>query len=352
MERTRVVVLGLGQFGRDWAEIVARSAQCELAGLVDQQQEALAAARSAPLLTSVPVFTNLEQALNQSEAGAALIVISNDAHRDAAVTCLRAGLDVLCEKPLAANMAAARAIRDAVRRSGCVFMVSQNYRWKPEIQAMRGAIRSGAIGHVGYLNVEFQRACRFGGWREAMAEPLLGDMTVHHFDLIRYLTGKDCVRVYAETFRPSWSWYTGNPAASVLMEFQGGLRVSYFGSWVAQGNQTTWNGTWRISGSDGALQMASDLPVLIRGKSIRPLADDDAEAVPLRIPTMPDAERQYALREFLLAVERRVQPETNVEDNMQTFAISRAAIHSARTGEPVDVQAFLETGERGGDGRG
>ena len=57
--------------------------------------------------------------------------------------------------------------------------------------------------------------------------------------------------VSCESFNPSWSWYAGDAAAEVNAEFADGARFVFTGSWCSPGLETSWNGSWRISGADG-----------------------------------------------------------------------------------------------------
>src|SRR5699024_350831 len=92
----------------------------------------------------------------------------------------------------------------------------------------------------------------FGGFREEMEHVLLVDMAIHPFDAVRYLLDQDPVSVYCEEFNPSWSWYSGDAAATAVFEFSGGARYVYTGSWCADGLETSWNGTWRANAAGGS----------------------------------------------------------------------------------------------------
>ena len=84
-----------------------------------------------------------------------------------------------------------------------------------------------------------------------MAYPLLIDMAIHQFDLSRDLIGADPVAVYCESFNPAWSWYAGDAAAQVVFEFASRRPVRLPGSWCSPGLETSWNGSWRVSGAGG-----------------------------------------------------------------------------------------------------
>src|SRR5690606_18211388 len=90
-------------------------------------------------------------------------------------------------------------------------MISQNYRYRPEIQSIKNAVEQGKVGPVEYVEWNFRRATKFGGWRDQYQEIIIEDMSIHHFDLLRYILGKNASSVFAKSMRPSWSWFNGNP---------------------------------------------------------------------------------------------------------------------------------------------
>lgn len=337
VEQLRVVQVGLGGFGSRWLEIVHGAPDVALAAVVD----ASAAARGAALerVGDVPAFASVEEAIAAVQADAVLIVAPPVAHEPVALAALRAGWHVLSEKPLADDMAAAARLVVAAERSGRVFMVSQDYRWSAPIATLRQHLRAGLIGEIGAIRYTFNKAWDFGGWRATLPDVLLEDMTIHHADLLRYLTGRECEEVYAQSYHPSWSWFAGNSAASALLRFAGGLHASYDGSWVGAGPQTTWTGTIAVDGAEGLLLLRDDrLTHYPRGRP----NGGAAEGRPLPTLALPRERQHESLARFVAAVREGAPPETEIHDNIRSFAIVCAALASARAGRPVRPAALLD----------
>ncbi len=82
---------------------------------------------------------------------------------------------------------------------------------------------------------------------------LLVDMSIHHFDLMRMLLGKEPTRIMAQTWNPSWSNFVDAPTGSALISFAGGAVVTYSGSWVSTAPQTNWAGEWHIECEHGEI---------------------------------------------------------------------------------------------------
>ena len=97
----RVIQVGLGGFGRSWAEIARATKGVELVAAVDPSPAARAWAIDALGLEEATVFADLERALNGTATDAVLVITPPDTHHAVANSALRAGKHVLLEKPLA-----------------------------------------------------------------------------------------------------------------------------------------------------------------------------------------------------------------------------------------------------------
>jgi predicted dehydrogenase len=338
--KLRCAVAGLG-LGRVWTKLVHESPECELVGLIDVDEARLAQVGAEYGLSGDSLFTDYDKALASLAADVVIVVTPPAAHKDNVLAALGAGFHVLSEKPLAANIEEARAMAAAIRGADRKFMVSQNYRWTESVATVRQAIRDGAIGEIGYISLGFHKGFRFGGWREQLPDVLLEDMSIHHFDLLRHLTGRNCRRIYAKSFRPHWSWFDGKPGASVLLELDGGIEVSYFGSWTSRGRETSWAGEWRIVGEKGAIHWDSPNASLVLGHPEENPQQPPLDTLALLPKTLEHSGFAYSLHEFVRAIEEDREPVTGIDDNLQSFAMAMAAIESARSGRAIDVQEYI-----------
>jgi predicted dehydrogenase len=336
----RCAVAGLG-LGRIWAKLIHEAPGFELAGLIDVDPARLADYGTQYGVPESARFLDYDRALASLEADVIVVVTPPEAHKRHVLSALDAGFHVLSEKPLAATMDEARDMARHISASPRKFMVSQNYRWRDNVETVRQAIAAGAIGQIGYITLDFNHGYRFGGWREQLTDVLLEDMSIHHFDLVRHLTGRNCLSIYARSFHPHWSWFAGNPAACVMLELEGGIEVSYFGSWVSRGKETTWGGEWRIVGEKGAIHWDGPEASLVAGQPEDNPRDPRLEVSELPPASLEHIEFAWSLHEFKGAIEENREPVTGISDNIQSFAMAMAAIESARSGKPVDVQAFL-----------
>jgi len=330
-EPLRLILVGAGLMGRLWLDVIERSADVQLVGLVDLDRSTAERAAEASGLPAPATATTLDELLGRIAADAVINATVPAAHADVSTTALLSGMSVLCEKPAAHTTSAALSMVAAAEVSGRLLMVSQSRRYWRNLAALRGQVAR--LGRLGIVECGFFRGPRFGGFREQLPYPLLEDMAIHHFDLARDLTGSDPLWVTSESFNPAWSWYAGDAAAQVCAAFANGTRFSYIGSWCSPSLETSWNGRWRISGEAGTAIWDGDHP---------PVAETaDGTAIPAVTGTGPE-EFAGALAEFVAAIREGGVPAGEIHRNVVSLAMVEAAIRAARTGRRVYLADLLD----------
>ena len=337
MARFRFVVLGAGFFAGKWMETVKARADCELTGIASRSRSPAEELQRNLGVSGATIYSGWEEAIDHARADAVIITLPQVLHPEAAIRALRAGLHVLCEKPLAVDMAGARAVYEETRKyPDQMVMVNQNYRWRPHIQSLRRSIGEGLVGRIGHIMFECRQQIRrktVGAWREKMAEPFLLDFAIHHFDLMRYLTRDEVKRVIGLSFRPSWSWFENNSAAAAIFSMQSGAIVDYGGTMVSLGAETPQEGLITVIGERGTLHLDGKSQVTLYTQG---------DARPLSQEPIPGGELGHALAEFLTAVREKRQPETHVAEHIRSLALSLAVMESSQRGRPVEVAELLD----------
>ena len=336
MARFRFVLLGAGFFARKWTETVKAREDCEVVAIASHARTLAEELQRDFDLAGATIYTGWEEAIDQGKADAVIITLPQMLHPEAAIRALRAGRHVLSEKPLAVDMAGARAVYEESRaHPDQVVMVDQNFRWRPHTQALRRAIRDGLIGRVGHIMFECRQQIRrktVDAWREKMPEPFLLDYAIHHFDLMRYLTGDEATRLIGLSFRPPWSWFEDNSAAAAIVTMRGGAVVDYGGTMVSLGLETPQEGLITVIGEKGTLHLDGKSQVTLHGQG-------DARTLPQE--PIAGGELGYALAEFLGAVREKRQPETHVAEHIRSLGLLLAVVESSRRGGPVQVADLI-----------
>ena len=208
---------------------------------------------------------------------------------------------------------------------------------------MQELLEADAVGELSAISIDFrqwdndQPQETYPHYRFPHA--MINDMAIHHFDLLRMVTGREAVRVYARASYPSYSKYQDEAVASMVIELEGGLVVSYRGSWLSRAPRTAWAGEWSIQGEDGELWFTSrdGSPSEIGGDRVTIRRTQDDEAVPVELPVAQHHDRQGGLQAFARSVEGGPAPETSGRDNLRSLALMEAAGRSAASGRPEDV---------------
>lgn len=339
----KAVLVGCGAMSKGWLTALAETpwlkGRVEIVGLVDVDG-ATAAARAAEFgLTDAIVGTDLDAVLTETRPDLLFDVAVPTARPQVVATGLRRGCHVLTEKPMAPDLANARAMLDQARAAGRIHAVVQNRRFVAGIRRIRQVIESGALGQLTALHCDFFVGAHFGGFREQMDNVLLLDMAIHTLDAARFLAGTPPQAVYCLQTNPPGSWYAHGAAANAIFEFAGDIVFNYRGSWCAEGANTSWEGAWRVIGTRGTLLWDG----LDRFEAHQVAGDAGffRDLVPLDVPDAPDAAKTEGhasvIAEFLDAIAEGRQPETVGSDNIKSLAMVFAAIDSARQGQRVTI---------------
>lgn len=341
----KIIQVGLGGWGWSWASVVQDSPHWKLAAVVDLNKQLLVDACSTYGLDRSLAFTSLQEAVANVRADAVLVVVPPEHHAAVAIEAFENKLHAIIEKPLAASVADSLKIVEAAHRHNRKVMVAQNYRFKRAPQTVKNVVQQAVIGEIGSVFINFQKNPPFTGFRLKMEEPLIYDMAIHHFDQIRGILGLEPVSVTAVSWNPPWSIFDGNATAHVIFEMEGGAVVTYTGSWVSRGWETTWDGDWRIQGDDGEIHWADnrvDVRPIDLFKTVFQKGATEAEGkLRMDLIDMPAEERWASLAEFAGAIREDRDPETSGSDNLKSLAMVLGAVESAKTGKKVYVKDIL-----------
>ena len=202
---------------------------------------------------------------------AVAIVTPNHMHAGPAIAFLRAGVHVICDKPLTVSLAEARRMKAAVEKSGRVFALTHNYTGYPLVRRMREMVRGGDLGEIRLVQVEYpqdwltvpaeKQGNKGAEWRtdpkRAGAGGSLGDIGTHAFNLADYVTGLELAELAADltTFVPGRQL---DDNVQIMMRYAGGARGALWASQVAPGNE---NGVMlRVYGTKGGLKWRQENP--------------------------------------------------------------------------------------------
>ncbi len=189
-----VAVIGVGSMGRNHARIYADLPNVTLVGVADANESA---ARTIAERYNTLAYSDYRTMLDERRPDAVTIAIPTVDHLTVAQEVIRRNIHLLVEKPIAYRVTEAQQIIDAAQQAGVKLMVGHIERFNPAVSALKERIAKGELGRV------FQIDARRQGPFPARVQDVgvVIDLAVHDLDVMRYITGSEIVRVYAETER-------------------------------------------------------------------------------------------------------------------------------------------------------
>ena len=342
MSGIRVVAAGCGRMSTNFLKAALETNEVEVVGLVDPDVERAEERRAELSLPNAAVGPDLDAMLTQLRPDAVFDIVVPSVRHLVATTALRHGCHILTEKPMADTLANARDLIRASRVAGRVHAVVQNRRYHPGVRRIARFLRQGGIGDVTGLSCDFFLAPHFGGFREEMRHVLLLDMAIHTFDVGRLFSGGAPESVWCREWNPANSWYAHGASAIAVFEMTGGVVFNYRGSWCAEGLRTSWESTWRITGTrgtllwDGADEFRAEV-VHVVGQA--PGLFSQCEPVP--VPPLDPRDRvgghRGVIEDFIQAIRTGQPPETAGAENIKSLAMVSGAIASAESGQTVKI---------------
>lgn len=322
-------IVGLGNMGRVHARHYRNIPEANLAAVYDVKNE-----RLQPFASEYggEPAASFEELLRRCDA--VDICTPTPTHRQLALQALDAGKHVICEKPMCLTVEECREVAAAAERARRVFMPAHVLRFFPEFALAHRLVKDGEVGTPAAIRTH--RGGSFPKWSSgwfgdySQSGGVLLDLVIHDFDWLRWTFG-EVERVFAKALVhrniPQCDY------ALTTLKFRSGAVAHVEGTWADPGGFRVW---FEIAGDGGFVEYDSrDNPTF----SIAKRSTDDTPVVPQReSPLMPhDDPYRQELAHFVECVTTGRQPDINAEDGLRAVAISRAALESARTGEPVGL---------------
>jgi predicted dehydrogenase len=333
----KVIVVGLGPRGLEWAREVARSPGFELAACADVDEGVLRRSSSTLGLPPARCFSTLEEAAEKTDCDAAIIATPAERHAEGCESALSRGLALLVEKPFTTSVADASRLVRLAEQKGLAVVVGQNYRYMRAFRTARSLVSEGALGRVGLVNCQYYRVPHeMAAALAALPHSALWGMGVHHLDALRHVLCKRVTRVAADSFTLPWGTLPPGASLRVMLDFEGGARAVYTATYESSGHEFFERGQefyLRLVGERATLHVFQRWLVLCeRGRWPRLIRRGRRETT----------EEHVLLTQLRRAVEYGSAPDASGRDNLQTVAVAEACVRSAGEGRWVNPQELLD----------
>jgi myo-inositol 2-dehydrogenase / D-chiro-inositol 1-dehydrogenase len=192
----RVGVLGVGRIGRMHARLLAHEVPGASLGMVFDAMAELSKVVADEL--DVPAASTVEEMLASPDLDAVAICTTTDSHVDLLVAAAGSGKAIFCEKPISLDLPEVDRAVAAIEEAGAPLQIGFNRRFDPAHASVREAVASGAIGDLHLVRITSRDPAPPPISYIEKSGGIFLDMTIHDFDMARFVTGSEVVEVFAQ----------------------------------------------------------------------------------------------------------------------------------------------------------
>jgi predicted dehydrogenase len=219
----RTAVIGVGSMGKNHARINWELPDVELVGVADDNLDTVNAV--ARKYDTKP-YSNYIELLDDAKPDAVTLAVPTIYHHDIALDIIERGIPLLIEKPIAYTIEEGQKIIDAAQKRGVKLMVGHIERFNPAITTLKNLISKGELGRIFQMD-----AHRQGPFPARVADVgVVIDLAVHDLDVMRFVSNKEIIRVYAETEKHINSEH--EDLLSGLLRFEDGIVGTLTINWL------------------------------------------------------------------------------------------------------------------------
>ena len=322
MKQLKIGIIGAGRIGSLHAKSITYNVPtATVVGITDvfkANAEKVAAELNIPR-----IYDDYKQMLSDPEVEAVLVCSSTDTHADIAIETAEAGKHIFCEKPVDLTPEKVNAVIAAVEKAGVKLQVGFNRRFDHNFANVRAMVNDGKIGDVHIVKITSRDPAPPPAEYSAVSGGMFLDMTIHDFDMARFLAGSEVTEVYANAtclVDPAISLKFANGAIGVI---DNSRRAAY-----------GYDQRIEVFGSKGAAVASNDTPtnVVFMGD----------EGVVADKPLYFFLERYMQsfrdeMLQFVEAVLEDKDTPTTGADGLNSILVALAAKKSVAEGRPVQL---------------
>ena len=330
----RFGLLGAGRIGKVHARAISGNADATLVAVAD----AMAPAAAAIAAEYGCAVRTIEQILAASDIDAVIICTPTDTHADLIERFARAGKAIFCEKPVDLSLSRVKACLKVAAESQAKLMVGFNRRFDPHFAAVRAVIDAGRIGNVEMVTITSRDPGAPPAAYIKVSGGIFRDMTIHDFDMARFLLGEEVATVQA--------------SASVLTDPEIGKLGDYDSVSVilttASGRQCLISNSRRATyGYDQRIEVHGSLGS-VSAENQRPVSIEVATAAGYTRPPLHDFfmtryTEAYAaeIAAFIASINSGAVISPNGADGLAALALAEAALLSVKEGRSVKLSEVM-----------
>jgi myo-inositol 2-dehydrogenase / D-chiro-inositol 1-dehydrogenase len=336
MKTIKLAIAGLGRIGKIHLKNLCRNfPEVDVIGVMD----VLDASKAIAGVFQIKHFVkSIDDLLALPGLDGVVICSPTDTHADYVEKAARAGKQIFCEKPLDLSLERVQAVTATVERAGVGLMLGFNRRFDPEFKKIRELVVSGAIGDPQIVKITSRDPGPPPVEYIKVSGGMFLDMTIHDFDMARYISGKQVKEVYAKgavLVDPEIGNAGDIDTASIILTFEDGTmaiidncRKAVYG----------YDQRLEVFGSKGMAQAENNYPNNHRLYTESGVSSD----LPLHFfLERYDASYNQEMREFIDALVSGGPMPVDGTDGLMSIAIGLAAKKSVKENRPVKLSEIV-----------
>jgi len=336
MNKLKVALAGLGRIGKIHLKNLCRNfPEIEVVAVMDVLDESKSIADEY----NIPVFVkDFDELLAVDGVDAVVICSPTDTHADYVVKAAKAGKQIFCEKPLDLSLEKVQEVLTMVEECGVKLMLGFNRRFDPEFKKIRELVVNNAVGNPQIIKITSRDPGPPPVSYIKVSGGMFLDMTIHDFDMARYISGKEVKEVFAKgavMVDPEIGEAGDIDTAVIILTFEDdtmavvdNCRKSGYG----------YDQRLEVFGSKGMAHINNNFPNSHKLYTSSGISGD----LPLHFfLERYDASYNQEIREFVDALVSGSEMPVNGNDGLQSIAIGLAAKKSLAVGRPVKLTEIL-----------
>jgi myo-inositol 2-dehydrogenase/D-chiro-inositol 1-dehydrogenase len=340
MKKLKLGVIGAGRIGKvHIATLVQSVPQAEVVAMADINKDL--AHEVAGLYGIRSVYTSYRDVIGHPEVEAVVICSPTDTHAAYIIEAAAAGRHIFCEKPVDLTLGTILKALEAVNKAGVKLMVGFNRRFDPNFSKIRQLVKAGKIGEPHILKITSRDPAPPPAEYSAVSGGMFMDMTIHDFDMARFIVGSEVTEVYTKAavlVDPAIGKAGDVDTAVITLVFENGaLGV------IDNSRKAVYGYDQRVEvfGSAGMISTDNNFPENHRYYS----RDGVLGSLPLNF-FMDRYLEAYAseMKIFCDAVTSNLELPVTGHDGLMSVAIAYAAKRSYLENRPVKISEILTTG--------
>lgn len=333
MKQLNIGIIGAGRIGSLHAKSITYNVpSAKVLGITDVKKTGLA--ELAAELGIEKVYVDYKEMLADQEIDAVLVCSSTDTHADISIEAAKAGKHIFCEKPVDLTPEKVQAVIEAVKKSGVKLQVGFNRRFDHNFAKVKRMVEAGKVGDVHIIKITSRDPSPPPAEYSAVSGGMFLDMTIHDFDMARFLAGSEVTEVYASAtclVDPAIGEAGDVDTAIITLKFENGAlgvidnsrraaygydqRIEVFGSNGAAVASNDTDTTVAFMGEDGVV---SDKPLYFFLERYMQSFRDE-------------------MIQFVEAVQNDTPTPASGEDGLNSLLVALAAKKSVTLGRPVSI---------------